>query len=136
MPTLPTKNFLSLDIGSKRIGLARANSIARLSEPIAVIANDRLFKDELAKLAHEHGCDILIVGLPRNLSGEETAQSAYVRQFVDEQLDQYKVVFQDETLSTVESEQRLASFGLKDRPEMIDAVAACIILEDYLKNLS
>lgn len=134
MSTQTTKNYIALDIGSKRIGVARANSIARLAEPLAVIANDQYFQSELSKLSHEYGCDLLIVGLPRNLSGVETAQSLEVKQFVEANLSQYEVVLQDETLSSVESEKLMANFGLKDRPDMLDAVAACIILEDYLRN--
>lgn len=124
-------NILALDIGEKRIGVARANSIARIPEPIATLTNDASFKDAFAKLLQEYDITTIVVGLPRNLKGDETAQTAYTKQFVADNLAEYDVIWQDETLSSVSAETR------PDRLQHgIDAAAACIILDDYLLEVA
>ena len=124
-------NILALDIGQKRIGVARANSIAKLAEPLTVLENNENFVENLKKIIQEHDIGLIIIGLPRSLDGNETAQSAYTRKFVSDNFQDMNVQFQDETLSSVEAEKRLKSYGLENRSNMLDAVAACIILEDY-----
>lgn len=123
-------NLFALDIGEKRIGIARANSIARLVEPITTIANDAAFRVVFQKLVSEHDVSVVVVGLPRSMQGNETDQSRYTRQFVQEYLDDYQIEWQDETLSSVAAEQRgeWLTHG-------IDAAAACIILEDYISEM-
>lgn len=120
-------NYFALDIGEKRIGIARANSVARLVNPVATLANDTAFKAVFDKLVKENDVTVVIVGLPRSLKGDETQQSRYTRAFVANMLADYHVIWQDETLSSVAAEQRRdwLDHGL-------DAAAACIILEDYL----
>ncbi len=124
-------NILGLDIGEKRIGVARANSLAKLTEPLIVLENKEDFMQKLQDIMQEHDISLVIIGLPRSLEGNETEQSAYTRRFVSDNFQDIPVKFQDETLSSVEAEKRLKSFGLENRPDMLDAVAACIILEDY-----
>ena len=74
-------NLLALDIGGKRIGVARVNLVARLPEALATLLNDQYFITHLQTMIDEYEIDGLVVGLPRNLQGEETAQSHYVRDF-------------------------------------------------------
>lgn len=121
-------NILALDIGEKRIGVARANTIAKIPEPIATINNNQDFTENFNKLVKEYQPKTIIVGLPRNLSGQETAQSKYTRDFVSSNLSEYNVFWQDETLST--NQASLQGGGKHG----IDADAACVILEDYFKD--
>lgn len=122
-------NILALDIGEKRIGVARVNLIARLPKPLTTLANSDDFISELDDLIKEWDTDLLVVGLPRNLKGEETAQSQYTKDFIAKKLQKYKVAIQDETLSTKAAIDR----GV-DSDTGVDAGAACIILEDYLSS--
>lgn len=128
----PIVNVLALDIGEKRIGVARANSLAKLPEPLAVLDNNPDFKVKLDSIINEYSINEIVVGLPRNLDGQETKQSIFTRQFVSDNFQNIPVKFQDETLSSVEAEKRMKNYGLENRPDMLDAVAACIILEDYI----
>jgi putative Holliday junction resolvase len=126
---------LGLDIGEKRVGIARVNMIARLPEPLITLANDDLFDTHLRQIIDEHQPDALVVGLPRNLKGEETAQSTYSRQFSQSHLESIglPVIFQDETLSSNEAKVRLGTAVAKKGD--IDAMAATVILEDYLETI-
>ena len=120
------KNLLALDVGERRIGLAIAVPFGWLEN------NDEIFT-KLAETVLRHDIDIIVVGYPRNQSGEPTKQTAFVEQFVDGfseiELDA-ELVYQDESLSSVEAERRLGR--VKDKGE-IDAEAASIILQDYLE---
>ncbi len=127
-------NVLGLDIGNKRIGVARVNMIAKLPQPVTVLQNDSMFRNNLDNIISEYQIDLLVVGLPRSLAGIETDQSNSVRNFVESQLGGIKFTLQDETLSTVTAESAMKQYGCDNQPAMLDAVAACIILEDYLKT--
>ena len=93
-------NALGLDVGDARIGVARINSIAQIAEPLVVLQNNDRFMTELTELILEYSIDLLVVGLPRNMSGEKTKQTAVVEHFAQEVLSRCPIrhVFQDETL--------------------------------------
>jgi putative Holliday junction resolvase len=124
------QNALGLDLGAARIGVARINAIARIAEPLVVLANDAHFDDRLEQLLAEHAIDLIVVGLPRNLSGETTQQSDSVIAFCKQHLDHLSIpyVYQDETLSTHTAKTMLSK---KHGVGMEDALAACVILEDF-----
>ena len=128
-------SIIGLDIGEKRIGVARANTIARISEPLATLNNDQGFDEALQAVLDEYQPDILVVGLPRNMNGLETPQTAYSKAFTQQKLLKYNIpiVFQDETLSSREAEARLQ--GKKYTKADIDSQAAAIIIEDYLLSI-
>jgi len=128
-------NVLGLDIGENKTGVARVNMIARLPQVVATLKNDNNFIPEITKIIKEENIDAMVVGLPRNMNGEETAQTKYVRDYVDNYLKSLKlpIFFQDETLSSKAAEVRLAGSGYKKTD--IDAMAAVVILEDYLEQV-
>jgi putative Holliday junction resolvase len=121
-------NILGLDIGEKRVGVARVNKIAKLPEPLVTLPNDENFTEELSKIVKEYDVEYLVVGLPRNLSGQKTKQTLLIEQFTKNKLSDYKIVWQDETLSTVKATENSTNKA------GIDAEAAAIILEDYIKE--
>ena len=124
-------SILALDVGESRIGVAAANDIARLAHPLTTLNNSETVWDEIRSLAQAESATIIVVGLPRNLSGEDTAQTEYVRRFVADITDM-KIVFQDEALPSRQAEselnQRRKPFSKGD----IDALAAHYISEPYL----
>jgi putative Holliday junction resolvase len=127
-------NVLGLDIGESKTGVARVNMIARLPQVVATLKNDNNFIPEITKIINEENIDAMVVGLPRNMNGEETAQTKYVRDYVENYLKSLKlpIIFQDETLSSKAAEVRLAGSGYKKTD--IDSMAAVVILEDYLER--
>jgi putative Holliday junction resolvase len=123
--------ILGLDVGEKRIGVARGNSLARLATPLAVVTVDGSELKSLDALVKQEGAERLVVGLPRGLNGQNTAQTAAIRQF-GARLEALglPIHWQDEAGTTKQAE---AEAGLA-APEL-DARAAAIILQDYLDNL-
>lgn len=132
----PVSNILSLDVGNKRVGVAMTNSLARLPSPLKTIEMGANFWQELTDLIAENEIDEIAVGLPRNLSGEDTEQTLKVRKFADElkQKTGLKVTLQDEALTSVMAEKELIAKGKKYTKGDIDAMAAVYILEDYLRD--
>lgn len=120
--------LLAIDWGSKRVGLATGNGIAKMATPLATWPNTTDLVNRIQKYCAEKQITTVVVGLPRGLEGQETAQSAEVRQFVRQLVDALtvEVKLQDETLTTV-------AVG-KHQPDK-DAKAAALILEDYLNSL-
>ena len=129
-------NLMALDVGTKRIGVAKADSKVRVAIPYTAIeVNDGQECQKIASLIKAWGVDGLVIGLPRSNEGRETKQSAYVRQFAS-QLRSYvpdvKICFQDESLTSVEAEKRLKGRKKAYTKGDIDSEAAVIILQDFL----
>lgn len=124
-------SVLALDVGNSRVGVARASSIARLPEPLTTLVNDDTIFEKIQLLVEEHAAKVVVVGLPRNLSGEDTDQTRIVRQFASK-LTGASIVFQDEALTSKKAEAELAKRGGSFAKGDVDALAATYILEDYL----
>ena len=111
-----------------------ADSQVRIAVPFGWVANDERVMEELAEIMLRHDISLVVVGYPRNQSGEPTQQTEFVVDFVRQlsQLDiNAEIAYQDESLTSVQAEQRLAG-KIKDKGD-IDAEAASIILQDYLE---
>lgn len=126
-------NLISLDVGTKRIGVAAANSDLPIAVPLTTIGVDGTEVEQIGKLVSEQSADTIVVGYPRNQSGDATDQTGFAEAFAS-QLHQFgKVVFQDESLTSVMAEDRLKASGKPYEKGDIDALAAAIILQDYLE---
>lgn len=126
--------ILALDIGEKRIGVAQGDKKMRIVFPYDTIeVSDGDPVVAVAELVLASDVQTLVVGYPRNQSGDPTAQTRYVEEFVQKLADvPVEVVFQDESLTSVLAENRLKQQKAPYSKADIDAMAACIILEDYL----
>lgn len=138
---------LGLDVGTRRIGVARGDSDVRLASPLPPVLNDGKVLDELTKTIQKNDVQVVVVGLPRNSEGGETKQSQYSRQFADDLRDtlanngySVDIVFQDESLTSIEAEDLLKRDKRHYNDRMLrdgtlDSEAAVIILQDYLEGL-
>jgi putative holliday junction resolvase len=129
------KTFLSLDVGEKRIGVAIGDTAVRIAMPFDTIETDGTEIERIAKIVVDENVDTIVVGYPRNQSGEATAQTAYAEAFAEQLKDMAAhLEFQDESLTSVLAEQQLKSYGRPYSKGDIDARAAAIILQDYLES--
>jgi putative Holliday junction resolvase len=129
-------SILALDVGAKRIGVAIAHAVARISHPLVTIENTAEIMTELQRLAADQQAVIVVVGLPRGLSGQETAQTKTVREF-GERLRQHinlPLYWQDEAVTSEQAEAELRKKGKPYAKGDIDALAATYILEDFLNE--
>jgi len=129
-------NLLSLDVGSKRIGMAVIDSDVRIARPLGYLLVDGTEIAEIVKACGLFQPVKVVVGYPRNQSGEKTKQSEYVEAFV-EKLNEAEVppiVYQDESLTSVMAEEQLKAVKKPYNKGDIDAVAAALILTDYAES--
>lgn len=132
---MKNKVFLALDVGEKRIGAAVGDTGVRIAVPLDTIDVDGSEVEQIARIVVDEKIDAIIVGYPRNQSGEPTAQTAFAEAFAEKLTDiAPEVLFQDESLTSVLAEQRLKSYGKPYTKGDIDAQAAAIILQDYLEQ--
>lgn len=127
------QKLLALDIGEKRIGVAMADQSVPIAVPYGALDVDGREVQQIFELLIANDVGKLVVGYPRNQQGEPTAQTAYVERFVEQLYDApCQIVYQDESLTSVIAEQRLEAQKKPYQKGDIDALAACLILEDYI----
>jgi putative Holliday junction resolvase len=129
------QNFVCLDVGEKRIGVAVGDSDIRIAVPYDTIEVDGNEIEAISLIVIKESAETIVVGYPRNQSGEATAQTAYVEAFAKKLVDLAPTIeFQDESLTSVLAEQQLISYKKSYSKGDIDAQAAAIILEDFLES--
>lgn len=127
-----------MDVGDRRIGIA-------LSDPLKMIANpyETLFRSDLkSDIAHivdivsKSDVELIVSGLPMSLSSGENEQTKKTREFIKvlKQHTDVPIKFADERFTTVSAEKVLIEGGMRreNRKQVIDKVAATIILQNYL----
>jgi putative Holliday junction resolvase len=116
------KEAVGVDVGSVRFGLARGSTIAKLAEPLKTVPAIKAI-EEIRKL----NPDLIVIGLPRSLDGNETGQTAYVRDWVRaaKQTIDKPFFWQDEALTSKAADSSDSQAGR-------DAAAAAILLQDFL----
>ena len=132
---------LGIDFGTNRVGLAlsdRSNIIASPYRTLNYVSEKDLIT-QLETVVSENDIEILVLGLPINMKGEDTVQTKKVRNFKEILSTlQIPIVFEDERLSSVSAINSLILQNVKtghNKPE-IDKTAAAIILQQYLDKNS
>jgi putative Holliday junction resolvase len=131
-----SKPVIGLDVGDKRVGVALAGPVARLANPLTTLDRGDGLMDAIIGLIAEHDAGSLVVGLPRNLDGEDTKQTAITREFIAEleRAVSVPVYLSDEALTSQKAEAVLRSRSKPYSKADIDALAAALILDDHLQK--
>ncbi len=138
----PGQRLMGLDLGSKTIGMALSDLGRTIATPAVTLRRGKFKADAqaLRGLIEENDVGGLIIGLPLNMDGSEGPRCQSVRQFAANLLAEFDIAiaFWDERLSTVSAERTLlaADMSRKRRAEVIDKMAAAIILQGALDRLS
>lgn len=131
---------LSLDVGDKRVGVAISDPSQTIARSLKVIQRDSRQENFAAVLGlvEEYEVGKVVVGYPRSLDGEAHAQAEKVERYAAGLAEALTVpvLLWDERFSTVSAERMMREAGLSGRKkrERIDAVAAAVILQDYLDS--
>lgn len=135
-------SILALDVGTRRIGVARARAHGpAIATPLCVLERAGVQKDaaRIAALCAKEGAEAIVVGLPYDLDGGEGRSARLARQIGEAVADltRLPVYYQDERFSTVEAADRLRAGGYDARQQraIIDKAAAAVILQDWLHGL-
>jgi putative Holliday junction resolvase len=130
-----SKTYLALDVGEKRIGVAVGDDAVRIAVPIDTVEVNGTELEHIARHIIKEEPDAVIVGYPRNQAGEPTAQTAYAEAFAAKLVDMApKILFQDESLTSVLAKQQLQLHNKPFSKADVDAQAAALILQDYLEE--
>ena len=132
--------ILAIDYGQKRTGLAVTDMLRITANPLLTVETAKLREwlcDELAK----GEIDTVVIGHPTQLNGEDSASMAYIRPFEQwfrTQFPNIPLVAYDERFTSTLAHRAMIDGGMKkkDRRDkaVVDKIAACIILEDYLAS--
>jgi putative Holliday junction resolvase len=131
---------MGLDVGSKTIGVAVSDELGFSAHPITTLRRTNMRADlhELARLITEQDVVRVVVGLPLNMNGSEGPRAGESRKLGDALGEQsaLPIVYWDERLTSVAAEKSLieADVSRKKRKEVIDQVAACLILQGWLDS--
>ena len=130
---------LGMDLGTKTLGLATSDKLGIISSPYKVIRYEDTDKlvDEVISIINELKIDTLVLGYPKNMNnsiGDAVERTMNFKEKLESKIDM-KINLVDERLSTVEAENYLINEDMRreDRKKIIDAVAASIILDTYLR---
>jgi len=132
--------IMAIDYGDSRTGIAVSDNSAALVGKAWVIfeKSQTVLAGTIASEAVAHGVGIIVVGYPKNMNGTvgpRAEKSEKLAESIRAQCD-IEVVFWDERMTTISANRILNETGQhgKKRKKKIDAVAASLILEDYLRS--
>ena len=130
--------IMSVDLGKARTGLAVCDKTEFLASPYKVIfeKSPKALPQKVADAAKEAQAELLVVGLPKNMDGTEGESAQNARAFAQtlRDLTGLPVEMQDERGTTVTAHYFLNDTDTrgKKRKNVVDEVAATIILQNYL----
>ena len=130
--------IMSVDLGKARAGIAVSDSTESFAFPKTVIteySEERLIQ-KICSAAKEYGAELIVAGLPKNMDGSEGFRAEECRATAKKiaEASGIEVVLWDERCTTVSAHTVLNMNDTrgKKRKQTVDAVAAVMILEDYL----
>lgn len=131
---------LGLDLGTKTIGLAVSDELGITAQGLTTLERrgPRKDLDALIQRVEEYGVDRFIIGLPLNMDGTEGPRAEATRKFgvALEAATKLPIIYWDERLTTVAAQRALieGDVSRKKRKEVIDQVAAVLILQGWLDS--
>ncbi len=131
--------YLGLDLGTKTLGVALTDRLGMIANPLKTLKFKEYedLVEPLSDLIKEYNIEEIALGLPKNMDnsmGFASERSLKFKSFLESHFD-VKISLVDERLSTVEAEKYLLDADMRrsDRKEHIDAVAASVILNTYIR---
>ncbi len=136
------KHKIALDVGDVRIGVAVSDLLGITANPRETyVRKKENIEADIAYFcdyAKREDADAFVLGLPKNMDGTEGDRAAITREFGEAlaEASGLPVYYQDERLTTVSAERMLINADVRreKRKQVIDKVAATIILQSYLDS--
>lgn len=132
---------MGLDVGDKTIGIAISDLSETIAQGLTTIKRSSNTKDfeRIKHIINEYEVGIIIIGLPKNMNGTLGPQGEKVIKFAEQLKDvlDMPIILWDERLTTVEAQRVLiekADMSRSKRKEVIDKLAAVLILQNYLDS--
>lgn len=131
--------ILSVDYGDARTGVAVCDALEMMASPLCVIHELSRTKlvDQISELAKTRNAGLILVGLPVNMDSSHGSRAEKSKEFAKlvEQQCGIETLLWDERLTSVSANAQLNAAGIrgKKRKEKVDAVAAAMLLDDYIR---
>ncbi|MFP3124752.1 Holliday junction resolvase RuvX [Ectobacillus funiculus] len=134
--------ILGLDVGTKTVGVALSDEMGWTAQGIETVRiNEERNKfgfERIQELVKQYNVDTIVVGLPKNMNGTIGPRGEACQQYAEQlrELLGIEVIMWDERLSTMAAERFLISADVsrKKRKQVIDKMAAVVILQGYLDS--
>lgn len=133
--------ILGIDYGDARVGVAVSDELGFMAQGVGTVKNKGMksLTAELTKIIDEYKPEKIVVGLPKNMDGTVGFRGEATYKFTDALKKAYsgEIIYWDERLTTVGATRYLNATDTrgKKRKDVVDTVAACLILEGYLNSL-
>jgi putative holliday junction resolvase len=127
-----------MDLGKRRVGLAVSDGLGITAQGLPTLERTRIREDldALANLISEKNVQLIVMGNPLHMSGRESRQAAYTREFAERLRERtgVPVEFWDERLTSVQAGRvlRESGIGIQKRAAAVDKLSAVLLLESYL----
>ncbi|MEA4981184.1 MAG: Holliday junction resolvase RuvX [Paludibacter sp.] len=132
--------ILAIDYGQKRVGLAVTDPLKITANGLDTVAVHEIFNYLKLYMAKEN-VEKFVIGLPKQMNGEDSASMQYIKPFVErlrKQFPETELVFVDERFTSVMAHNTMLEAGLKKKDRqnkaLVDKIAATIILQTYLSS--
>jgi putative Holliday junction resolvase len=132
--------ILAFDAGTKRIGVAVSDPSLTFATGVGYVENNEKLPDELKKLMEEYKPEKIVIGKPLNMDGSKNQKSTFVEEFIEKLKPvslETEIVMWDERLTSMQANKMLIAGNVRrdKRKELVDKVAAVLILQNYLDFL-
>jgi putative Holliday junction resolvase len=133
---------LSIDHGTKRMGLALSDELGMIAQPLEFVPAEPFarFLERLKVVIQEKEVGLLLVGMPRNMDGSYGPAALKVEEFVAVLKEAVAIPVKtwDERLTSAQANRYLiqANVRREKRKEKVDKTAAAILLQSYLDSMS
>lgn len=128
-------NYLGIDYGEKRVGLATGSDETKIASPFFILENKNqdFLLGEIKKICEQENVGEIVVGLPLTMESKKGEQAEEVLRFVDFLKNNLAmpVITEDERFTSAMVDKLMAESGVKDR----DAVSAMIILQSFFDRV-
>jgi len=134
--------ILGVDYGDARVGIAINDALGITAQRLETIHHDNSDKKVLKRLEeiiNDHNIEIIVIGMPLNMSGEKTVRAEKTEKFIHKlkcKFNKIEIVTIDERLTTVAAHKTMNEMNINKnkKREMVDGIAAVYILETYMNK--
>lgn len=134
--------ILAIDYGQKRVGLAVTDTLHITANGLDTVLVHELL-DYLQKYVEKEPVEKFVIGLPKQMNGEESESMKYIKPFViglERKFPTIEIVYVDERFTSVLAHKAMLEGGLKKKDRqnkgLVDKISATIILQSYLEQAS
>ena len=142
MREITKKRIFAIDYGTKRVGLAKSDPFSSFAQPVGTFSSEKILT-VLASLLHDEPVEKIIIGHPFNSDGTKNRMTRLVDRFIEKLTKAFPdtpIETIDEHGSSRQAQRLLIESGLSRKKRQqkgrLDTAAACLLLQNYLENVS